>query len=1154
LEGEGDAVDFDAILEQVLELVQRQGRASYRAIKRRFDLDDDYLKDLREEILFAYPQIVDEDGRGLVWTEAAASTAVPTSQLPLQEVTSLQNISLDVESHTPDAERRQLTVLFCDLADSTRLAQQLDPEDLREVLRTYQATCVEVIQRFSGHVAQYLGDGLLVYFSYPQAHEDDAQRAVRTGLGILAAMETLNTGLVRDKGVRLAVRVGIHTGLVVVGEMGSGGRHEHLALGDTPNLAARLQGLAESNTVVISDATSRLVQGYFTCQDLGTHTLKGLDTPVHVYQVLGESAAQSRLDVAGVTGLTPLVGREPEVALLRERWAQSTGGVGQVVVLSGEGGIGKSRLVHELTEWVVDTHTPRLTLRCSPYHTNSALYPVIEHLQRVLHWHRDAPPEAKLATLEQAIQTARLPLAEVVPLVAALLSLPVPAHYPPLTLSPQRQKQKTQEALVAWLLAEAAQQPVLAIWEDLHWADPSTLELLRLFLDQSPTTRVLLVLTCRPEFQPPWASRSYVTPHTLTRLLRPQVEELILRVTGGKPLPAEVVQQIVAKTDGIPLFVEELVKTILESGLVREEDSRYVLTGLLPPLAIPATLQDALMARLDRLASVKEVAQLCATLGREFAYEVLRAVAPLNEPTLQHGLEQLVDAELLYQRGIPPQATYIFKHALIQDAAYQSLLKSTRQQYHQRIAQILEERFPEAVVMQPELLAHHYTEAGLQAQAIPYLQQAGQRAIQRSANLEAISHLTKGLEVLTTLPDTLERAQHELDLQIALGVPLIATQGLAAPAVERVYARARALCQHLGDTPQLFPGLWGTMVFYTVRGELQIAQDLALRLHSLAQRAHDTALLLEAHHALWATAFWRGELLSARTYADQGRALYVRQQHQALAFLYGGHDPGVCCRDFGALALWLLGYPDQACSQSQEAQALAGELSHPFSRAEALGYAAWLAIFRREAKVVQAQTEALQALAQEHAFLYWLSQGAILEGWACVVQGQERGIAQMSEGLATYRATGSEVARPYYLALLAEAYGYVEEPEEGLGMLTEALEAVHTMGGHYYEAELYRLQGTLVLHARHPHSALEGGLSHAAEAEACFHQALTVARQQQAKALELRAAMSLARLWQQQGKRDAARELLAPIYGWFTEGFDTADLQEAKALLEELSQ
>ena len=695
-------MDFYDILDQIVALLQRRGRVTYNALKLQFHLDDDQLAVLKDELLYAHPQVVDDAGRGLRWTGDTATTQVPAPPVPQhtpppisQSDSPPQDASPRMTPRPQEAERRQLTVLFCDLADSTRLAGQLDPEDLREVVLAYQTTCVEMIQRFDGYVAQYLGDGLLVYFGYPQAHEDDAQRAVRAGLGILDAMGTLNTRLERAKGMRLAVRIGIHTGQVVVGTMGSGGRHEQLALGETPNLAARLQSLAAPDTVAISEATHRLVQGYFRCDDLGSPSLKGIETPMRVYRVVEESAAQSRLDVAGSTGLTPLVGREHEVGLLRERWAQSRDGLGQVVLLSGEAGIGKSRLVRVLTERVADEGVPWMTLRCSPYHTNSAFYPVIEHLQRLLQWHRDATPAARLATLKQALQTVGLPLAEVIPLLATLLSLPVPEQYPPLALSPQRQKQKTQEALVAWLLAETVRQPVLAVWEDLHWADPSTLELLDLMLDHVPTARLLLVLTARPEFRPPWAPRSYVTQLTLTRLPRHQSEEMVLRVTGGKPLPAEVLAQIVAKTDGIPLFVEELVKTILEAGLVQEDAGRYVLTGPLPPLAIPATLQDALMARLDRLAVVKDVAQLGAVLGREFPYELLRAVAPLDEATLQQALAQLVEAELLYQRGMPPQATYIFKHALIQDTAYQSLLKSTRQQYHQRIAQVLAQHFPE---------------------------------------------------------------------------------------------------------------------------------------------------------------------------------------------------------------------------------------------------------------------------------------------------------------------------------------------------------------------------------------------------------------------------------------------------------------------------
>jgi predicted ATPase/class 3 adenylate cyclase len=1035
-------------------------------------------------------------------------------------------------------------VLFCDLVDSTALASQLDPEDLREVVRAYQSACGEVIQRFEGYIAQYLGDGLLVYFGYPQAHEDDAQRAVRTGLGVLDTLGDLNARLEQQYQVRVALRIGIHTGLVVVGEMGSGGRQEQLALGETPNIAARLQGLAAPNTVVISATTHRLVQGYFTCDDRGLHRLKGVETPTPVYRVVGESTAQSRLDVAGATGLTPLVGREHEVGLLRERWAQSQDGQGQVVQLSGEAGIGKSRLVHVLIERVVDAGAPCLTLRCSPYHTHSAFYPVIEHLQRLLQWHRGTTPEARLATLEQALRTAGLPLEGVVPLLATLLTVPVPEQYPLLTLSPQRHKQKTQEALVAWLLAEAAQRPMLAVWEDLHWADPSTLELLERLLDQVPTARLLLVLTARPGFRPHWRSRSFVTSLTLTHLTRPQVEEMVLRVTGGKPVPAEVLAQVVAKIDGIPLFVEELVKTILESGLVQEEADRYELTGPLPPLAIPATLHDSLMARLDRLATVKEVAQWGATLGRAFPYELLQAVAPWDDATLQHALARLVEAELLYQRGLPPAATYLFKHALIQETAYQSLLRSRRQQAHQRIAQVLEEQFPDTAQTQPELLAHHYTEAGLTEQAIPYWQRAGQRAVERSAHVEAISHLTRALELLRTLPDTPARAQQELTLQHTLGVPLLSTKGWAAPDVEQVYARAYALCQQVGDTREIFPVHFGLCGFHEVRGNFLTGCELAEQLLTLAQRHHDPALLLHGHRALGENLYMRGELVSARARLEQGIALYDPQQHRAHAFLYG-HDSGMACRVYAAQVLWLLGYPEQALQRSHEALTLARELSHPFSLAFVLNFAVRIHRLRREWQASQAHAEALLALATEQGFAYWVAIGTMNRGAALAAQGQgETEIAEIRQGLADWRATGAELGWPSLLAMLATAYGDVGQPAAGLPLLDEALAVGDKNDERFYEAELYRLKGELLL-------ALSA--DHQAEAAACYHQALTIACHQQARSWELRAAMSLSRLWQQQGKCKEAHDLLAPIYGWLTEGFDTADLQEAKALLQELS-
>jgi predicted ATPase len=760
----------------------------------------------------------------------------------------------------------------------------------------------------------------------------------------------------------------------------------------------------------------------------------------------------------------------------------------------------------------------------------------------VLAWDRNVVPQEQFPKLEEALARHPWPLPEVVPLLAALLSLPLPAPYPPLTLTPERQKQKTLEALLAWLLAETEQQPVLFIVEDLHWVDPSTLEWLSLVVEQSPTARLYGLFTCRPEFAPPWPIRAHLPQLTLSRLPRPQVARLVHGVTRGKPLPAEVLAQIVVKTDGIPLFVEELTKTVLESGLLKEVESAYELAGPLPLLAIPTTLQDSLMARLDRLATVKAVAQLGATIGRQFGYELLRAVSPLDDAALQQHLRRLVEAELVYQRGVPPQATYLFKHALIQDAAYQSLLKSTRQQYHQRIAQVLAERFPETTETQPELLAHHYTEAGISAQAVGYWQRAGERAAQRSAHVEAISHLTKGLEVLKTLPDTPERTQQELISYIALGAPLMAIKGYAAPEVEQCYKRAWELSRQVGESPQLFPVLWGLHRFSLLRSELQTVRELGGQLLSLAQRIQDPSLFMEAHRALSQTFFWPGEFLLAQAHLEQGMALYDPQKHRSHAFLYG-RDPGMDCYAYASLALWLLGYPDQALQRNQESLTLAQALSHPFSLVFALEFSGYLHHFRREGQTTRERAEAAIALSTEHKFAHFLAMGTILRGWALAEQGQEEeGIAQMHQGLGAWRATGAELARPYFLALLAEMYGKAKQAEEGLTVLAEALAQVHKTGEHFYEAELYRLQGELLLMQALPDEQ---------QVETCFRQALDIARHQQAKSLELRAAMSLGRLWQRQGKIVHARQLLTGVYAWFTEGFDTADLQEAQALLEQ---
>ena len=1140
-------MDYDAVLAQVLDLLQREQRLAYRVLKLRLHLDDDLLEALKEDLIYAKKLAVDEEGRVLVWTGGTSSAPATVSPVPpptMPDISPAQREATPVAPPTPDAERRQLTVLFCDLVDSTVLSGQLDPEDLREVVRAYQQVCSDVIAQFDGHVAQLLGDGLLVYFGYPQAHEDDVQRAIRTGLSILDTMGDLNQGLQQAKAIQLAIRMGIHTGLVVVGAMGGSGRQEQLALGETPNLAARIQGLAASNTLVISDATLRLVQGYFNCEALGAHVLRGVAQPLHVYRVLGESGATSRLDVAQPRGLTPLVGRESEVLLLLERWEQVKAGQGHVILLTGDAGIGKSRLVQRLKEQVANEPHVRWECRSLPYFENTALFPVTDLFQRLLQFQAEDTPEEKLGKLEHVLSQYRLPLEETVPLVAPLLALPLPEHpYPPLNLSSQRQRQKTLETIVAILLELAEHQPMLFIIEDLHWTDPTTLELLNLVLDQTPTASLLVLLTCRPHFQPAWHHRSYLTEMTLNHLSHVQVEQIVTGMTDGKTLPQEVIQQIIAKTDGVPLFVEEMTKAILESGHLKEVDGHYELTGSFSTFAIPATLQDSLMARLDHLGTAKAVAQYAAVIGRQFSYDLLHAFSQVDEATLQRELGRLVETELVYQRGLPPQAHYFFKHALIQDTAYQSLLKSTRQQYHQRIAQVLETRFPEIGETQPELLAHHYTEAGLHQQAVAYWHRAGEVAIQRSAYVEARAHLTTGLALVTSLPSTLERHQQELTLHLALGSALMESKGYGAPEVEREYTRARERAQQVGDTRQLFWALRGLRIFYLVHGKLQTAHELAEQLLQVAECAQDPALLALAHNGLGISYFYRGELAAAYTHATQGHALYTPEQDRSLAFLCGV-SPGAGSLAYAAMARWGLGFPQQALMQSRDAVTLAQEIQYPAMLALPVAHAAWLHQFRREWPLTQERAEEVIALATEQGFPFWVAMASVLRGWALTAQGQEEaGIAQMHQGLAAYRATGAEMGQTYLRALLVEGYGKVGQIEAGLTVLAEALAVVKQGGEHLYEAELYRLKGELFL---------QRSSANHAEAEACFHHAIVIAQNQQAKSWELRAITSLARLWQQQGKRQEAYDLLAPVYGWFTEGFDTADLQDAKALLNEL--
>ncbi|MEE8291083.1 MAG: adenylate/guanylate cyclase domain-containing protein, partial [Candidatus Tectomicrobia bacterium] len=885
-----------------------------------------------------------------------------------------------------EAERRQLTVMFCDLVGSTALSTNLDPEDLRELIASFQDKCREAIQRYAGFIAKYMGDGVLVYFGYPQAHEDDAERSVRAGLDIVRSMAELNAAIGRRHEVVLAVRVGVATGPVVVGDIvGEGAAEEAAVVGETPNLAARLQGVAEPNQVVVAPVTQRLLGALFEYDDLGTHELKGIAEPVHAWRVVREGDIASRYEAKRIGGGLPLVGRQEELGLLLRSWETTKETHGQAVLIQGEAGIGKSRLLEALRERMSEQDYTWVAVRCSPYHTGSTLYPIIEHMKRVMGWKPEDGAEEKLEKLEAALTRQSLPPEEAVPLFAELMSLPLPeGRYAPLELSAKQKREQTLDALAGWLLEEAERTPVLHVWEDLHWVDPTTLELLGLYIEQSPTVSMMNVLTYRPEFVPPWSMHSHMTPITLNRLERPEVEALIGHQATGKLVPSEVIEHIVAKTDGVPLYVEELTKTILESDYLREEADRYTLAGPLSEVAIPATLQDSLMERLDRLGEAKEVAQIGAVLGREFAYEMLQYLAPLEEPALQNGLGQLVKSELLYQRGRPPRSRYIFKHALIQDAAYEALLKRTRQQYHRQVAALMEERFPETVAAHPELVAHHFAEAGCTEEAVVYLQEAGQIALGRSANVEAVTHFERDLELLPQLPETTERHERELEIQMALGPALVAARGFADAGVGHAYARAWELCQRLEDNVHLPLVLRGRQIFHYMRGEMNKSREFAEQFLDLAERQQDPALLVGSYHALGQTLFFLGDLIVARRTVEQGIALFDPERHRLSN--WPGGQPGEQCYLYGAFALWMLGYPDQALRRSEEALTMADELSNPANLINSLAFVTNVHVLRRELSAARQRAEATMEMSAEQRNPTFLGFGMVYHGWAQAAQ------------------------------------------------------------------------------------------------------------------------------------------------------------------------
>ena len=1069
------------------------------------------------------------------------------------------NAASDPAASAAGGERRQLTVMFCDLVGSTALSVRRDPEDLRDLIGAYHHAVAEVVTRFEGFVARYMGDGILIYFGYPRAHEDDAERAARCALVVIEAVSGLKLA------EELRARVGIATGMVVVG----GGAPEHDVVGETPNLAARLQNLAEPNTVLIDENTRRLIGGLFEYRNLGAVEARGFTGTVSAWQVVRSSSVASRFEALRASSPTPLVGRGEELEFLLRRWERVKKGDGQVVLLSGEPGIGKSRMAAALAERLHQEAPNHLRYFCAPHHQGTALYPVITHLEHAAGFARDDPPEAKLEKLRQLFgqgrlghlrrrvaahagrrsrnseQEADLLLLAVAgvrqALVADLLSLPTGGALPEMNLSPQRKKEKTLEALVGLLEDLSRRQPVLMVFEDVHWIDPTSRELLDLTIERIRQLPVLLIITFRPEFEEAWSGAAHVSTLLLNRL---DVGDgsMLIGTVAGKALPDEVITHIAARTDGVPLFVEELTKAVLEAGLLRDEGDHYALDRPIPSFAVPPSLHASLLARLDRLGpTAKEIAQIGAAIGRDFPYELLAAVAQRSEAKLQDALSRLTDAGLVFQRGVPPNATFLFKHALVQDAAYSTLLRGPRQALHAQIAESLETHSPETVDSQPELLAQHYEQAGLVAKSVAYWGKAGQRSAIRSAMAEAAAQFQKGLDQLALLPETAARQRQELEFCSSLGAALRFVKGQGAPEVGHTFARARELWDRLGSPSEFLHVPYGQSRYHVYRGELDMELRLDEDLLQVSRQRNDSGGLVLAHQACGSGHMLRGRFASSRSNLEAALALYDPIFHRSLGDQTGSHPQVVAQALLGSVLL-CLGYPDQASARSRAAIAEARSLAHPPSLASILAVGAVPLTLVGEDAVLGEWVDELVAVAIEQSFPFWIAVGTIYRGWLKAKNGDvAEGISLLRSGSAAYRATGAELLMPPFITLLARACEIAGQVEEAVTLSDGALQTAERTGERWFAAELYRHKGQLLLRQ-----------GDSGAAEELYRKALSIAEEQEAKLWELRAAASLARLRRDQNRRAEARGVLAPVYGWFTEGFDTPDLKDAKALLDEL--
>ena len=1100
------------------------GLGQYEAVFRESEIDPEVLPELTDADLEKLGVPLGHRKRLL---KAISNLASPGQPEPPRRLA-------PVLTETDTAERRQLTVMFCDLVGSTALSAKLDPEDLHGVIGAYHRCCSGLVERNGGFVAKYMGDGVLAYFGYPEAHEDDPERAVRAGLAIVEAAPKLFTAA----GSALHVRIGIATGLVVVGDLvGSGEAQERGVVGETPNLAARLQGMAEPDEVVIAEGTRRLLGDLYEITDLGLKDLKGVAKPVRAWAALRQSSVESRFEALHPSGLTALVGREEESELLLRRWRRAKTGEGQVILLSGEPGIGKSRLTAALEERVrAEPHT-RLRHFCSLQHRDSALYPFIARLERAAGFERQDDAAARLDKLEALLAKSGQVNAEHAGLFAALLGLAPEGRYPAPPEDPQRRREMTLAALLGELAMLSRQRPALLIFEDAHWADSTSLELLDRMVELAARLPVLMIVAFRTEFSLPWLGQAHVTLLSLNRLTQRETAALVETVTGGKSLPPEILDRIIQHTDGVPLFIEELTKNLLEGGLLREEAGGYALD-------IPSSLQDALMARLDRLAGAKQVAQTAAIIGREFSYELLRAVTSLSDDELRQALRRLVVSELIFERGDPPQARYTFKHALVQDAAYHSLLRANRSLQHRRVAEALEKQFPETVEKQPELLAYHYTEAGLVEPAITYWRKAGQRSVRRAANIEAIDHLRRGLAMLELLSDRAAHADEELTILLALGPALMSTRTSTSPEVQELYGRARQIAHDTGKDSELFATVFGVWMVAYSSGNCEAARSCTSELMSIAQNQSDPGYLLQAHHCAWPMELYIGNFEAAHKHVEAGLPLYDKEAHRDHAVLYGGHDPEPCGYVFDALALQVLGRTDSALSQLEQGLARARELAHPPTLIHVFGTCGDFYFLRREPASIMSLAAEWLSLTSGFGSAVGVANAMMARGWAkTLLGGYETGLAELRDGLDQWRSTGSKAWGPNRLGRAAAAFIEAGEVDEGVAVLAEAIHAMESTGQRWYEAELHRLQGLLAASSR----------ARTAEAEACFEKAIDVAHSQEARLFELRAAMALSQLQCDPEQRKRRTVLLGSIYGRFAEGFDTPDLAEARTMLDELA-